>query len=129
MKARAFLWSLIFVALAGALAPRAANAQEIEDGKFTLPFEVHWGHAVLPAGTYSISKASLASSTPLMYIHKVDRPSVSYFVLAISQDVLSSPSDRTRLVLDRKDGEIYVRRLQDGNQGLEFQYAEPKSDK
>ena len=32
----------------------AANAQPSFAGKFTLPFEVHWGQAVLPAGNYSI---------------------------------------------------------------------------
>lgn len=32
----------------------AANAQPSFAGKFTLPFEVHWGQGVLPAGNYSI---------------------------------------------------------------------------
>jgi hypothetical protein len=32
----------------------AANAQSSFEGKFTLPYEVHWNHAVLPAGEYAI---------------------------------------------------------------------------
>lgn len=32
----------------------AANAQPSFEGKFTLPYEVHWNHVVLPAGEYSI---------------------------------------------------------------------------
>ena len=32
----------------------AANAQPSFVGKFTLPYEVHWNHTVLPAGEYSI---------------------------------------------------------------------------
>jgi hypothetical protein len=32
----------------------AANAQPSFEGKFTLPYEVHWNRAVLPAGEYSI---------------------------------------------------------------------------
>jgi hypothetical protein len=32
----------------------AANAQPSFEGKFTLPYEVHWNHAVLPAGEYYI---------------------------------------------------------------------------
>jgi hypothetical protein len=32
----------------------AANAQPSFEGKFTLPYEVQWNHAVLPAGEYSI---------------------------------------------------------------------------
>jgi len=29
-----------------------ANAQPSFEGKFTLPYEAHWNHAVLPAGEY-----------------------------------------------------------------------------
>ena len=36
----------------------AANAQPAWVGKFTLPYEVHWNHAVLPAGEYSIQADS-----------------------------------------------------------------------
>lgn len=32
----------------------AANAQPSFEGKFTLPYEVRWNHAVLPAGEYFI---------------------------------------------------------------------------
>jgi hypothetical protein len=32
----------------------AANAQPSFVGKFTLPYEVQWNHAVLPAGEYTI---------------------------------------------------------------------------
>jgi hypothetical protein len=32
----------------------AAKAQPSFQGKFTLPYEVHWNHSVLPAGEYSI---------------------------------------------------------------------------
>ena len=32
----------------------AANAQPSFEGKFTLPYEVQWNHAVLPAGEYFI---------------------------------------------------------------------------
>jgi hypothetical protein len=38
----------------------AANAETIA-AKFTLPFEVHWGKTVLPAGVYTISMDSLAN--------------------------------------------------------------------
>ena len=38
----------------------AANAQVSFAGKFTLPYEVHWGRAVLPAGQYSIQMNSVA---------------------------------------------------------------------
>jgi len=39
----------------------SANAQPSFVGKFTLPYEVRWGQAVLPAGDYSIRMDSLAA--------------------------------------------------------------------
>lgn len=39
----------------------AANAQPRYLGKFTLPYEVHWGQAVLPAGKYFIRMDSAAA--------------------------------------------------------------------
>jgi hypothetical protein len=43
----------------------AANAQPRFVGKFTLPYEVHWNHAVLPAGEYSIRIDSRETPTVL----------------------------------------------------------------
>jgi hypothetical protein len=43
----------------------AANAQPSFEGKFTLPYEVHWNHAVLPAGEYSIQVDSKGLPTVL----------------------------------------------------------------
>jgi hypothetical protein len=42
------------VVLATCVFTIAANAQPRFVGKFTLPYEVHWNHAVLPAGEYSM---------------------------------------------------------------------------
>ena len=52
--------SLTFVKLAVALAVATgllagtANAQPIMKGTFTLPYDVRWGQALVPAGTYTI---------------------------------------------------------------------------
>jgi hypothetical protein len=50
----------------GALAT-SGNAQNIYQGKFTLPFETHWGTATLPAGDYTFVMSS-ASSDYRLYI-------------------------------------------------------------
>jgi hypothetical protein len=50
----------------GALATNG-NAQNIYEGKFTLPFETHWGTATLPAGDYAFVMSS-ASSDYRLYI-------------------------------------------------------------
>ena len=44
----------------GALAT-SGNAQTAYQGKFTLPFETHWGSATLPAGDYTFTMASISS--------------------------------------------------------------------
>ncbi len=50
----------------GALATNG-NAQNIYQGKFTLPFETHWGNATLPPGDYTFVMSS-ASSDYRLYI-------------------------------------------------------------
>jgi hypothetical protein len=50
----------------GALAT-SGKAQNAFQGKFTLPFETHWGGATLPAGDYTFTMES-ASSPYTLYI-------------------------------------------------------------
>ena len=44
---------LVVALLVACVLTMTANAQPFS-GKFTLPYEVHWGKTVLPAGDYSI---------------------------------------------------------------------------
>ncbi len=60
MKTKATFFTVAMLA-ACALAG-AANAQPTFTGKFTLPYEVHWGQTVLPAGDYSITMDRLDSA-------------------------------------------------------------------
>jgi hypothetical protein len=50
-----FLSQFALVALPLSLSSGLAKAQTAYEAKFTLPFEAHWGIAVLPAGDYTIS--------------------------------------------------------------------------
>jgi hypothetical protein len=55
-------WKLFLGVLVATCAFAAAGyAQPIFLGKFTLPKEVHWGQAVLPAGVYYIRMDSMAA--------------------------------------------------------------------
>jgi len=56
----------VAVLVLGALAT-SGNAQTVYQGKFTLPFETHWGGATLPAGDYTFTLAS-ASFPYTLYI-------------------------------------------------------------
>jgi hypothetical protein len=45
--------------LLGSLSPGAAPAGDVYSGKVTLPFEVRWGGAILPAGEYWLTMDSI----------------------------------------------------------------------
>jgi hypothetical protein len=46
---------LVAVVLATSVFVAAVNAQPRFQGRFRLPYEVHWGNVVLPAGEYTIT--------------------------------------------------------------------------
>jgi|SRR5690349_17074813 len=55
-------WKLFLGVLVATCAfAAAAFAQPAFVGKFTLPYEVHWGRGVLPAGVYYIRMDSMAA--------------------------------------------------------------------
>jgi hypothetical protein len=56
---------ILGVLIATCVFTAAANAQPSFEGKFTLPYEVQWNHAVLPAGEYSIQVDALGMPTVL----------------------------------------------------------------
>jgi hypothetical protein len=123
-----FLAGLFLVALAVAVAPRSAMAVGDEIGKFTLPVEVHWGAAVLPAGAYSLM-ASDHSTTSMMCVYKQGSPNLGYFIPAQELVTIPTSMQKTQLVLDEKNGTIYVMELQLGGEGLEYHYSAPKLKK
>jgi hypothetical protein len=64
----------------GALAT-SGNAQNAYQGKFTLPFETHWGNATLPAGDYTFVMSSAMSDYRLII-----RGPVNAIIMATSTD-------------------------------------------
>jgi len=54
----------------------AAKAQPVYEGKFVLPHEVRWNHAVLPAGEYSIQ---IDSTQEPVVLHSAST-NASYYV-------------------------------------------------
>jgi hypothetical protein len=65
----------------GALA-NSGNAQNAYQGKFTLPFETHWGSATLPAGDYTFAMSS-ASTQYRLYIRGAQ---VDAIIMALATD-------------------------------------------
>ena len=81
-----------------------ANAQSVT-GRFTLPHEVHWGTATLPAGEYTITMDSLHSATLVQSVSN----SQSFFTrMPTINDSTKRP---TSLVITSFEGERRVRTL------------------
>jgi hypothetical protein len=92
------------LAVAICAAAGAASAQPLVKGTFTLPYEVHWGKAVLPPGHYSIA------------IDRADRPAlvttatgrVVAFVMARSFDD-AMKGQPTALIITKSETQRVVR--------------------
>jgi hypothetical protein len=77
----------------GALAT-SGNAENAYQGKFTLPFETHWGSATLPAGDYTFAMSS-AGSHYTLYIRGAQ---VNAIIMPASADVAVPPHAQLNLV-------------------------------
>jgi hypothetical protein len=79
----------------------SANAQPSFEGKFTLPYEVRWNHAVLPAGEYFI---------------QVDRKGVP--VILRSKTTGRSVNSITPILADREKGAARLTVTTRGNEHI-----------
>jgi hypothetical protein len=83
----------------------AANAQPSFAGKFTLPYEVHWGQAVLPAGEYSIRMNSMSA------LPEVSSASGSRKVYTLPPVIADGERGGTYLTITTQGNEHTVRSL------------------
>jgi hypothetical protein len=70
----------------------AANAQPSFVGKFTLPYQVQWNHAVLPAGEYTIEVD--AQGMPAI-LHSNSTGNSAYTATPIPADLQKGPASLT----------------------------------
>jgi hypothetical protein len=104
----------------GALAT-SGKAQNAYQGKFTLPFETHWGGAILPAGDYIFTLAS-ASSPYTLYIH--GQAGSAIIKASTAEERVVSGHAQLNLV-DIADVQN-VETFEAPELGLTFSYATPK---
>ena len=100
-----------------------ASAQEFV-GTFTLPCEVQWDQAVLPAGNYTL----IQNSARLPDYTTIRSEKGTIVVKYLSH---SSGADRTgqsTLTLVRKQGRHVVSSLRLAEVGTEFSYLQPRSE-
>jgi len=120
LRGYAVFGALFTVALAGLAMP--ASAQNYR-GKFTLPFEAHWGPAVLQPGEYTIS-TDVLGGTPVIFLAGNGR-TASIFTGPVE---FSQPSDvRGQLEVTEVNGTHVVTRFLAAAVGKDYSFSIPKS--
>jgi hypothetical protein len=108
--------------LATSLFAGTAGAQAGFQGKFTLPFEAHWGKAVLPAGDYVLS-SSLDTNDGMLTIRNAKTlRTVAYEPIRIQQDNAQGDS---ALEIGVRGNQRIVYSLRIAELGQEFVYDRP----
>jgi hypothetical protein len=108
---------MVAVALAAGTVTRTASAQVLR-GRFRLPYAVHWGKAVLPAGTYSITMDSVRGPALVTTTDGRSR-------CLVQAGLVDSATEgrATGLLITRIEGERRVRYLnwQEGGRSLVYE--------
>lgn len=101
-----------------------AMGQTAARGSFTLPFEVRWNSAVLPAGDYTFNMRSTAFPAQMI----LEGPNGRIFILGmvVSDEETGQGSS---LTVNRRGGTRFVKDLYLANSGKRISYWEPKPPK
>ena len=124
MKAiRNRILTLAAVGLLGiGLSASASQAQALYKGSFTLPQEVRWQNATMPAGEYTFRVDSLTRNEPVI----VTGPAGTVFQMPLVTSEIKY-GDRSFLKLERRGGELYVGEMDLAQVGINISYDVPKA--
>jgi len=114
------LASLSFLVLASFCSPVKAQTPAYQ-GSFTLPYEVRWQDAQMPAGEYTFTMQSKAFPSRIV-VHGPDGRSF-FSAIGLSD---GHSSDNSELNVETRDGKHYVRDLYLAELDLHFRYSVPK---
>jgi len=117
-----FLTSIALAALALISLPGPGKAQNAYQGKFTLPFEAHWGKATLPAGDYTFSLPK--AMAPYMLTVQGQGKNVIVFTGAVADERAGHDSALTVTQIGTAQ---VITGLRATELGLTFTYLVPKS--
>jgi hypothetical protein len=113
---RVALFATVLLAICSLARP--ANAQEIFQGKFTLPYETHWGKAVLPPGNFLFTFTG-GSSTMLVVQDANSRRILAYEPVNITD---KSTKGGSALLIATRAGQRIVQSLRIAELGQVFVY-------
>ena len=102
---------------------RPAAAQSVQ-GSFTLPNEVRWQSARLPAGDYTFAMSSTAMPNQMI----VTGPNGPAFVVTVASSK-SDAGQQSFLIIERRGVSHFVRELYLAEIGLHLRYSVPNVPK
>jgi hypothetical protein len=98
---------VLFASFFFATAAQAQGLRPAYVGKFTLPYEVHWGKSVLPPGDYSITIKS--TGTPMIAL--IRSASGNAFTYVMNGSVDTDPKGMNALLIKEQGGQRIVHSL------------------
>jgi hypothetical protein len=101
-----------------------AHAQEPMHGKFTLPYEVRWEKAVVPAGDYGFSLQPMGPFE-ILSLQKISGGARYGFFMMIHSSETARSTDLSKLVLVTKGDQRFVSSMQLANSGVTLDFAVP----
>jgi hypothetical protein len=101
-----------------------ASAQVALQGSFTLPEDVRWANAMLPAGDYSFVLKS--ATTPYQIL--LQGPNGGAFILTASTDKRDD-GDSSKLTIERRGATRFVSDIYLADLGLHLRYQAPSMPK
>jgi len=122
MKLRTIAYTAVLALTGLTLTAGSASAQTAR-GLFTLPHEVRWQNASVPAGEYEFSLDAKGPSQ-LMMLRQRDGGHVG-FMLLVSNTGPALTGDTDRLVLINRDGKSFVQRMTLPYFGLTLHFTVP----
>ena len=100
----------------------SASAQNAFQGKFTLPNDVRWANATLPAGDYTFSLTTMSGKVFLQ------GPNGGAFILTSVIDKRNEGGS-SKLTIEHRGGISFVRSMYLADLGVELTYRAPKTPK
>ncbi|MGA7928499.1 MAG: hypothetical protein WCA20_21210 [Candidatus Sulfotelmatobacter sp.] len=118
-----FAYAAVLTLSALNLAPSLASAQDAA-GTFTLPHEVHWQNAVVPAGKYRFTIASHGPAE-MLTLCKIGGSGAGFMMLVVDTEDSKPSSDVSELVMVPRSSGSFVSTMQLPEFGVTLHFAVP----
>jgi hypothetical protein len=120
---RRYTYAAVLTLSMFSIAPTLAAGQSAR-GTFTLPHEVRWQNAVIPAGEYHF-KTETRGPSAMLLLSKVDGAPAGFMILVSETHEITETKEANRLMLVSRKGKSYVSAMDLPESGLALQFAVP----